>query len=84
MPRTNRITCAGCEKPINDSAVFGFGNSLFRVFLSARAMKKIHPNDPACRKCRSKFDNWTRKTKGDFDDLIGHNRLEAAAVSVFQ
>ena len=84
MPRTNRITCAGCEKQINDNVVYGYSNSLFRLFLSARTLKKVAHSDAACGKCRSKFDNWIRKTKGDFDDILGGNGVENIMVSTFR
>ena len=83
MPITNRIACAGCEKEINDGAVYGCSNSLFRLFLSARTLKKVAHSDPACRKCRSKFDNWIRKTKRVFDDMLGRNPVESLIVSNF-
>ena len=83
MPRTNRIACAVCEKQIDDGAVYGCSNSLFRLFLSARTLKKVAHSDPACQKCRSKFDNWIRKTKGDFDNMLGRNGVESHIVSTF-
>ena len=76
------MTCAGCDKTIDGSAIFRCSNGLFRLFLSARALKKIEPSDPACRRCRSKFDNWVKKTKGDFDDMIDRNDLVSLMVRI--
>lgn len=82
MPRNLRATCAGCDKTIDGSAIFRCSNGLFRLFLSARALKKIEPSDPACRRCRSKFDNWVKKTKGDFDGMIDRNDLVSLMVRI--
>ena len=83
MPRSDRLTCAGCDKRIDGGSIFGCTNNLLRLFLSARAMKKITFSDPVCRKCRSKFDNWLRKTKGEFDDFVRSNGVEKILVNIF-
>ena len=81
MPRTNRITCAGCDRQIDNGALHGCSNNLLRLFLSARALKKIAITDSVCRKCRSKFDNWIRKTKEDFVGFIEEKSFEKIMVN---
>lgn len=63
MPRTDRARCVGCDKVIGDDSALGCNNALFRLFLSARSLKRIDRTELACRKCRAKFDNWVRKNK---------------------
>ena len=82
MPRANRVKCTGCEKLINDGAVYGCTNGLFRLFLSARSLKKVEVSDPACRKCRWKFDNWLKKSKGDFDHIIDRDVFDNVIVRI--
>jgi hypothetical protein len=69
MPRTDRRKCAGCDKTIDGGVIHGCSNDLFRFFISARSLKRIERSDDACRKCRSKFDNWLRKNREEFGDL---------------
>ena len=76
MPRSDRLSCAGCDKRIDGGSTFGCTNNLLRLFLSARAMKKITFSDPVGRKCRPKFDNWLRKTRDEFDDFLRSNVVE--------
>ena len=83
MPRTNRITCAGCDRQIDNGALYGCSNNLLRLFLSARALKRIAVTDSVCRKCRSKFDNWKRKTKEDFAEFINENNFEKILVNTY-
>ena len=83
MPRTNRITCAGCDKAIDGNAIHRCSNDLFRLFLSTRGLKKITESDAACRKCRSKYDRWLKKTQGDFGKLSDWNTDSDPMVSCF-
>lgn len=83
MPRIERITCVGCDKRIDGSSLNGFSNKLFRLFLSARSLKRICSSDLACRKCRWKFDNWMKKTKDDFLDLTKLNDFEVVTVTFY-
>ena len=78
MPRTIRVTCTGCGKEIDASLANRRSNNLFRLFLSARILKKVSFGDLACRKCRWRFDNWVKRTKDEFSDLIVSNDLEKA------
>lgn len=70
MPRTIRITCVGCDKVIDGGSAHGCSNGVFRFFLSARSLKRVSMSDSACRKCRWKFDNWTKKLNGELSDLL--------------
>ena len=81
MPRTDRITCAGCDKQIDGGSLNACSNNLFRLFLSAWSLKRVTFTDSACRKCRYKFDNWMKKTKDDFQDFICSNDAEKVTVS---
>lgn len=81
MPRNPRLVCAGCEKVIDDSGSLRCSADLFRLFMSIRSLKKVEVGDAACRRCRYKFDNWMKKTKGDFDQLIDTIRSESPLVS---
>lgn len=83
MPRSDRRTCAGCNKRIDGGLAFGCSNNLLRLFLSARALKKVDYSDAVCRKCRSKFDNWLRKVKGEFDDFVQFKSVERIMVNTF-
>lgn len=82
MPRSDRITCAGCDKRIDGGSIYRFSNNLFRLFISARTLKKVAISDPVCRKCRWKFDNWVKKTKGDFNDFTGMENVEKLMVKI--
>lgn len=46
-------------------------------------MKKISETDAACRKCRSKYDRWEKKTRGDFDEVICDRSVDLDPVVVF-
>ena len=81
MPRNPRLVCAGCEKVIDDSSSLRCSADLFRLFMSIRSLKKVEVGDPACRRCRYKFDNWMKKTRGDFDQFIDTIREESPLVS---
>lgn len=83
MPRTNRIKCAGCDKGIDGGYPNACSNNLFRLFLSARSLKKITATDSACRKCRHKFDNSIKKTKDDFQHPIGFINIEKVTLVFF-
>ena len=82
MPRADRITCAECDKRIDGGSIYEFSSDLFRLFSSARTLKKITTSDSVCRKCRWNFDNWTKKTKGDFNDFMGNQSVEKVLVNV--
>ena len=82
MPRTNRVTCIGCGKAIDASLANRCSNNLFRLFLSARILKKVLFAGLACRKCRWRFDNCVKRTKDDFSDLTASNNLEKAMVEI--
>jgi hypothetical protein len=80
MPRADRITCAGCEKQIDRGSLNACSNNLFRLFLSARSLKRVTFTDFACRKCRYKFDNWMKKTRDDFQNFVRTNDAEKVTV----
>lgn len=82
MPRTDRTTCVGCDKRIDGGSLYGFSNNMFRLFISARALKKVTISDAACRKCRWKFGNWMKKTKGDFNDFMETEYVEKVMVNL--
>lgn len=82
MPRTNRITCVGCVKQMDGNNQHTCSNQLFRLFLSARCLKKVAVSDHACRKCRWKFDSWMKKTKEDFGDLNSSNTVVKVMVTI--
>lgn len=81
MPRTNRITCVGCNKQMDENSQNGCTNNLFRLFLSARCLRNVSASDIACRKCRWKFGNWCRKTRDDFSDFMELNGVVKVMVS---
>lgn len=81
MPRNPRLVCAGCEKAIDDSSSLRCSADLFRLFMSIRSLKRVEVGDPACRRCRYKFDNWLKKTKGDFCNLMETMKSESSLVS---
>ena len=76
------MTCIRCGKAIDASLANRCSNSLFRLFLSGRILKKVSFADLACRRCRWRFDNWVKRTKDDFSDLIASNNLEMAMVNI--
>ena len=76
------MTCIGCGKAIDASLANRCSNNLFRLFLSARILKKVSFADLACRKCRWRFDNWVKRTKDDFSDLTASNNLEKAMANI--
>ena len=82
MPRANRITCIGCDKTIDANLINRCSNNLFRLFLSARILKKVSFDDPVCRKCRWKFDNWVKKTNGEFKYLTGSDDVEKVMINI--
>jgi hypothetical protein len=81
MPAEARKVCAGCGKTISKGVVQGCGNGLFRFFLSAWSCKKIERWEDACRKCRSKFDNWLRKNRDEFNNLFVQKEFDDQSVS---
>ena len=81
MPTEARKVCVGCGKSVNKGAVQGCSNDLFRFFISARSCKKIERLEDACRKCRSKFDNWLRKNRDEFNDLFVQKEFDDQPVS---
>lgn len=81
MPAEARKVCVGCGKTVSKGAVQGCGNDLFRFFISARSCKKIERGEDACRKCRSKFDNWLRKNRDEFNDLFVQKESDDQSVS---
>lgn len=82
MPRNPGLVCAGCEKAIDDSSSLRCSADLFCLFMSIRSLKRVEVGDPACRRCRYKFDNWIKKTKGDFSNLIETMKSESSSVSL--
>ena len=82
MPRNPRLVSAGCEKAIDGSSSLRCSTDLFRLFISIRSLKKVEPGDASCRRCRCKFDNWLRKVKGDFDQVIDRMSSEDGEVSM--
>ena len=59
----------------------GCDNDLFRFFLLARSRKKIERWEDACRKYRSKFDNWLRKNRDEFNNLFVQKEFDDQSVS---
>ena len=82
MLRADRITCAGCDKRIDGGSIFEFSSNLFRLFISTRTLKVVTTSDSVCRKCRWKFDNWTKKTKSNFNDFMGNQSVEKVLVNI--
>ncbi|CAF4079895.1 unnamed protein product [Rotaria sp. Silwood2] len=69
MPREARLKCVGCDKSIDSDRKQLAGGGLWRLFMSARSLKRVHNDDPGCLDCRMKYLNWLKKVEEDFDHL---------------
>ena len=82
MPRAARVKCAGCDKAIDAGLSRSCCNGLFRLFLSARSLKKVSISDSACRKCRWKFDNWKKMLNGELNDILDVDNTNDIVVNI--
>ena len=67
MPRHERLKCVACDASIISNRKQLAGDGLWRLFLSARSLKRIDNDDSGCIDCRMKYLNWRKKIDGDFD-----------------
>ena len=66
MPREERLKCVVCDGIIISNGKQLAGNGLWKLFLSARSLKRINNDDVGCIDCRMKYLNWLKKIDGDF------------------
>jgi hypothetical protein len=68
MPRIPRPRCIGCNKVVEDPRPIT--NILLKIYLSARAQKRLDSTCCVCKGCRSKFERWHHKVKDQVDQFI--------------
>ena len=61
MPRLERLKCVVCQGNIDSPRKQLAGNGLWKLFLSARSLKRINSDDAGCIDCRMKYLNWLKK-----------------------
>ena len=61
------LKCVACDANIQSNQKQLAGGGLWRLFLSARSLKRINDDDSGCFDCRMKYLNWLKKVDGDFD-----------------
>jgi hypothetical protein len=67
MPRQERLKCIACDGYIDSSRKQLAGGRLWKLFLSARSLKRIKSDDSGCIDCRMKYLNWLKNIEGDFN-----------------
>jgi hypothetical protein len=55
MPRHERLKCAACGANIDPGRKQLAGSGLWKLFLSARSLKRIKSDDSGCVDCRMKY-----------------------------
>jgi hypothetical protein len=75
MPRQERLKCVGCNVNFDSYRKRVAGDNLWKLFLSARSLKRISSDDPGCDDCRMKYLNWLKKIEGDFDHFNSHSQV---------
>jgi len=80
MPRHERLNCVACDANITSHRKQLAGNGLWRLFLSARSLKRINDDDSGCFDCRMKYLNWLKKIDGDFDRFDTRSEVSADAL----
>jgi hypothetical protein len=71
MPRQERLICVACDGNIDPSRKQLAGSRLWKLFLSARSLKRIKSDDSGCIDCRMKYLNWLKNVEGDFAQYDG-------------
>ena len=69
MPREERLKCIACDTSIGSIRKQLAGNGLWKLFLSARSLKRVNNDDGGCVDCRMKYLNWLKKIDGDFNQF---------------
>ncbi|CAF2529584.1 unnamed protein product [Rotaria sp. Silwood2] len=81
MPREERSKCVTCSANIGSNRKYFAGDGLWKLFLSARSLKRINKDDSGCNDCRMKYLNWLKKIEGDFNHFrscseVGDSKIE--------
>ncbi len=76
MPREERLKCVACDVNFGSGRKYWADSGLWKLFLSARSLKRINGNDSGCIDCRMKYLNWLKKIEGDFDQFGGGAEAE--------
>jgi hypothetical protein len=74
MPRMPRPRCIGCNKVVENPRPII--NILLKIYLSARAQKRLDSTSCVCIGCRSKFNRWHHKVKDQVDQFILNERSD--------
>ncbi|CAF1543483.1 unnamed protein product [Adineta ricciae] len=69
MPRDERLKCVACDKNMVSNRKQVAGSGLWKLFLSARSLKRVEKDAAGCVDCRMKYLNWLKKVNGDFDQF---------------
>ena len=75
MPRQERLKCISCNTNFGSDRKRVAGDGLWKLFLSARSLKRIDTDDLGCNDCRMKYLNWLKKIGGDFDHIDAHSEV---------
>jgi len=75
MPRQERLKCNGCNAYIDSNRKQLACRGLWRLFLSARSLKRINNDDSGCIECRMKYLNWLKRVEGDFDHFDARSEV---------
>ncbi|CAF3928108.1 unnamed protein product [Rotaria sp. Silwood1] len=68
MPHVPWQKCIECNKVVENPRPIN--SILLKLYLSARTQLRIDSTCYVCKACRSKFDRWHHKVKGQVDQLI--------------